>query len=167
MPEVRDTDRYQKVRTHSRASGTQTRIYLQDAPAVLDQHRTVTLPAGQIFGELAALGRVPRSATVLAATEARLLEIRWQGLRELRRYDPGWKRHIDENYRRNALHAVLQANPLFANLTYKVTFVGGTGRFANAKGTGTMEVTAEFTSALGGLANWTMKGVVITSPVGN
>jgi hypothetical protein len=56
------------------------------------------------------------------------------------------------------------ANPLFANLTYKVTFVGGTGRFARATGTGTIEVTAEFTSALGGLANWTMKGVVITSP---
>jgi Fe-S-cluster-containing dehydrogenase component/CRP-like cAMP-binding protein len=117
VPEVRDTERYRKVRTQSRAAGTKTRIYLQDAPAVLDQHRTVTLPAGQIFGELAALGRVPRSATVLAATETRLLEIRWQGLRELRRYDPGWKRHIDENYRKNALHAVLQANPLFANLT--------------------------------------------------
>jgi hypothetical protein len=59
------------------------------------------------------------------------------------------------------------ANPLFAHLTYNVTFVGGTGRFANAKGTGTMEVTAEFTSALGGLANWTMKGVVIPLTAGN
>src|SRR5262245_3911072 len=53
-------------------------------------------------------------------------------------------------------------NPLFANLTYDVKFVGGTGRFAQSTGTGTMEVTAEFTSDLGGLANWTMKGVVIT-----
>jgi len=59
------------------------------------------------------------------------------------------------------------ANPLFVNLTYKVTFVGGTGKFAGARGTGTIEVTAEFTSALGGLANWTMKGVVITPPSGN
>jgi hypothetical protein len=59
------------------------------------------------------------------------------------------------------------ANPLFANLNYNVTFVGGTGRFAHARGTATMEVTAEFTSALGGLANWTMKGVVLTSPAGN
>ena len=59
------------------------------------------------------------------------------------------------------------ANSLFANLTYKVTFVGGTGKFARARGTGTMEVTAEFTSPLGGLANWTMKGVVITSPSGS
>jgi hypothetical protein len=59
------------------------------------------------------------------------------------------------------------ANPLFANLTYSVKFVGGTGAFAGATGTGTMEVTAEFTSQLGGLANWTMKGVVITPPSGN
>ena len=59
------------------------------------------------------------------------------------------------------------ANPLFVNLTYKVTFVGGTGKFAGARGTGTIEVTAEFASALGGLANWTMKGVVITPPSSN
>src|SRR5438128_1911586 len=44
------------------------------------------------------------------------------------------------------------ANSLFVNLTYKVTFVGGTGRFDRARGTGTMEVTAEFTSPLDGLA---------------
>ncbi len=56
------------------------------------------------------------------------------------------------------------ANPLFANLTYKVKFVGGTGAHVGATGTGTMEVTAEFTSALTGLANWTMKGVVISPP---
>jgi len=118
IPEVRDTERYRNIRTQSRGeSGAATRIFLQDVPAVLDPTRTVTLPAGQIFGELAALGRVPRSATVFAATETRLLEIRWQGLREMRRYDPGWKRHIDENYRRNALRGVLQANPLFAGLT--------------------------------------------------
>src|SRR6267143_847499 len=59
------------------------------------------------------------------------------------------------------------ANPLFANLTYQVTFVGGTGKFARARGTGTIEVTAEFTSPLGGLANWTMKGVAITAPAGS
>lgn len=91
-------------------------MFLQDIPRVLDEHRSVTLVAGDIFGELAALGRVPRSATVFAETEARLLEIRWQGLRELRRFDPGWKRRIDENYRRNALLNHLQAHPVFASL---------------------------------------------------
>jgi Fe-S-cluster-containing dehydrogenase component/CRP-like cAMP-binding protein len=91
-------------------------MFLQDIPRVLDRNRTVTLQAGDIFGELAALGRVPRSATVFAEGGARLLEIRWQGLRELRRFDPGWKRRIDENYRRNALLNHLQAHPLFASL---------------------------------------------------
>jgi hypothetical protein len=55
------------------------------------------------------------------------------------------------------------ANPLFGNVSYTVTFVGGTGAFAGATGTATMEVTAEFTSPLAGLATWTMKGVVITA----
>lgn len=57
-------------------------------------------------------------------------------------------------------------NPNFANLTYTATFVGGTGAFANANGKATFEVTAEFNSPLTGLANWTMKGYVITPPAG-
>jgi Fe-S-cluster-containing dehydrogenase component/CRP-like cAMP-binding protein len=118
IPEVRDIERYRAIRARSRGpSAVATRTYLQDVPGVLDQYRTTQMTAGQIFGELAALGRVPRSATIFAETNAQLLEIRWQGLRELRRYDPTWKRYIDENYRQNALKAVLQENPLFAGLT--------------------------------------------------
>lgn len=117
IPEVRQAERSRHRQAQARRTADATaRIFLQDVPAVLDQHRTTTLEAGTIFGELAALGRVPRSATVFAEADARLLEIRWQGLRELRRYDPGWKRRIDENYRRNALQAVLQETPLFADL---------------------------------------------------
>ena len=56
------------------------------------------------------------------------------------------------------------ANAAFGNIVYKATFVGGTGAFAGATGTGTMEVTAEFNSLLTGLATWTMKGTVITPP---
>jgi len=118
IPEVRDAAHYRDVATHQRAAaGGTTRVFLQDVPGVLDHHRTAALGVGTVFGELAALGRVPRSATVIAEVETKLLEIRWQGLRELRRYDPGWKRRIDENYRRNALHAVLQGDPLFAGLS--------------------------------------------------
>jgi Fe-S-cluster-containing dehydrogenase component/CRP-like cAMP-binding protein len=115
---VRDPARYGQGRPLSRgAAGGETRIYLQDVARVLNEQRTAPLAAGEIFGELAALGRVPRAATAFAETEARLLEIRWQGLRELRRFDPGWKRRIDENYRRNALMSHLQATPLFADLS--------------------------------------------------
>ena len=113
-PEARDLDgRAARLKPEDAARSF---MFLQDIPRVLDRNRTVTLEAGDIFGELAALGRVPRSATVFAEGNARLLEIRWQGLRELRRFDPGWKRRIDENYRRNALLNHLQAHPLFASL---------------------------------------------------
>ena len=54
------------------------------------------------------------------------------------------------------------ANPNFANLSYTATFVGGTGAFVSATGKATFEVTAQFTSPLAGLANWTMKGYVLT-----
>ncbi|MFP6688023.1 MAG: hypothetical protein VCD31_01695, partial [Alphaproteobacteria bacterium] len=61
VPEVRDTSRYggQSVRE----SGTQTeadaRVFLQDVPAVLNSHNTAQLGPSTLFGELAALGRVP------------------------------------------------------------------------------------------------------------
>ena len=118
IPEVRDPQRYRDRHLASRrAKDGAARVFIQDLPAVLDKHRTAVLEAGAIFGELAALGRVPRTATILAEKPSQLLEIRWQGLRELRRYDPGWKRQIDATYRRNALQTHIEADPLFAGLS--------------------------------------------------
>ncbi len=116
IPEVRDTSRLLNKGLRKSNDAATSRVFLQDIPAVLNEYRTATLEAGTIFGELASLGRIPRTATVFAETEAELLEIRWQGLREIRKYDEGWKRKIDENYRQNAEKAHLRATPLFANL---------------------------------------------------
>ena len=91
-------------------------VFLQDVPTVLDQNKTASLEKGALFGELAALGRTPRTATIFAETGAELLEIRWQGLRELRKYDQGWRRIIDERYRKNALTAHLRATSIFSHL---------------------------------------------------
>ncbi len=122
VPEVRDAARYRDISANARRSKTDvnTHVFIQDIPRVLGESRTAILEAGDIFGELAALGRVPRSATIFAETDAKLFEIRWQGLRELRRYDPGWKRRIDDNYRRNALKSHLEAHPLFKSLETSV-----------------------------------------------
>ena len=111
-PETRDVSRYSGALTDS---GSKT-VFLQDFPAVLTDRDTAEIGAGNLFGELAALGRTPRAATVICSEDAEMLEIRWQGLRELRRFDAGWKRQIDENYRNNALQAHLQDTPLFAGL---------------------------------------------------
>ena len=117
IPEVRDTSRYglQTLRG-DRTDADSARVFIQDVPAVLDEFRTAKLGDGAVFGELAALGRIPRTATIFAETEAVLLEMRWQGLRELRKYNEGFRRRIDRQYRENALMVHLQETPLFAGL---------------------------------------------------
>lgn len=96
--------------------GGEPRVFLQDVPGVLDEERTLVLRAGEMFGEIAALGRTPRTATVVAEAGAELLEIRWQGLREIRAYSPEWKQEIDRRYRERSLTLHLAETPLFLNL---------------------------------------------------
>ena len=99
-----------------RGTGEQARIFLQDVPGILNEFGTLELGVGEIFGELAALSRSPRSATVFAEDEATLLELRWQGFRDILRYSPALKEHIDQLYRQNALASHLRATPLLADL---------------------------------------------------
>ncbi|MBT7936978.1 MAG: cyclic nucleotide-binding domain-containing protein, partial [Nitrospina sp.] len=117
IPEVRDVKRYglQALVRETNDLGA-AHVFLQDVPAILDKNKTASLGKGALFGELAALGRTPRTATIFAETDAELLEIRWQGLREFRKYDQGWRRLIDKRYRANALNAHLRATSIFSHL---------------------------------------------------
>ena len=121
-PEVRDVERFGSFDQgqHSQVRETDdlgaSHVFLQDIPAILDKNKTVSLGKGALFGELAALGRTPRTSTIFAETDAELLEVRWQGLREFRKYDQGWRRTIDQRYRANALNAHLGATTLFSHL---------------------------------------------------
>jgi len=116
-PEVRDA-KSQNQHSLVRAAEVlgSSHVFLQDVPAILDKNKTASLGKGALFGELAALGRTPRTSTIFAETDAELLEIRWQGLREFRKYDSGWRRLIDQRYRANALNAHLRATSIFAHL---------------------------------------------------
>ena len=69
-----------------------------------------------MFGELAALGRTPRTATVFAEGDVYLLEIRWQGLRDIMHRDDAMKQHIDRLFRERALVSFLHGSPLFQHL---------------------------------------------------
>jgi Fe-S-cluster-containing dehydrogenase component/CRP-like cAMP-binding protein len=116
-PEFRDIQNYNnKSGIRESAVLGSSHVFLQDVPAVLDSNKTAVLEGGALFGELAALGRTPRTATIFAGKDSELLEIRWQGLRELRKYDEGWRRLIDQRYRQNALKAHLGATSIFSHL---------------------------------------------------
>lgn len=115
MPEVRNPKLYENA-LNKRKSKHGTRIVLQGVPGVLNKYNTAKLVAGQIFGEIAAMSRTPRTATVVASEDVKLLEIRWQGLRDIRRRAKELKEHIDKIYRKNNLRFQIQETPMFKKL---------------------------------------------------
>ncbi|MFT4608973.1 MAG: Fe-S-cluster-containing dehydrogenase component/CRP-like cAMP-binding protein, partial [Chitinophagales bacterium] len=86
-----------------------------DVPKLKEKYKSATLNEGAIVGEIAALGRVQRTATGYAETKVTLLEIRWQGVRDIRKYDEAWRTMIDKNYRQKMLKVQLEKHPDFSN----------------------------------------------------
>ena len=116
-PEFRDTNNSSS--DSSTVKTAETRIFLQDVPVVLDQYHTAQIEAGQWFGELAALGRTTRTATIFSEGTTKILEIRWQGLRDIMRFDKDGrlKQFLEDDFREHAMAAFLRNVPLFYNLT--------------------------------------------------
>ena len=101
----------------ARGEGDEVKVFLQDVPRILDKHKTALLEPGEFFGEIAALSRMPRTATIFAESDrAELVEIRWQGLRDLMKYDDALRQHIDQIYRDRALRSALREVPIFRSL---------------------------------------------------
>ncbi|MDG2130900.1 MAG: cyclic nucleotide-binding domain-containing protein [Fuerstiella sp.] len=117
--EFRNPDAKQSVSGNLRSVGGVTRVYISDVSAVIEQHKTARMDAGHWFGELAALGRTPRVATVFADETSTLLEIRWQGLRDILRFDrdQGLKKYIEDVFRERAMASLLRTERLFADIS--------------------------------------------------
>jgi Fe-S-cluster-containing dehydrogenase component/CRP-like cAMP-binding protein len=118
VPEARTSNRapFAENEAGSREEDGTTRVFLQDFPRILDRTGMAQIGPGEIFGELAALSRTPRSATVLADARTTLLEIRWQGLRDLMRRTPAIREHIEQAYRANSLRVHLRETTLLKDL---------------------------------------------------
>ncbi|WP_417740605.1 4Fe-4S dicluster domain-containing protein [Rosistilla oblonga] len=113
FPEVRTVDQItpggsSRVQQH----GDTASIFLQDFDGVVTHERTLQIGPGEMFGEVAAMYRAPRTATVVADSHATLVEVRWQGLRLLRR-DRVLAQQLEQNYRTNWLMIHLRETPLF------------------------------------------------------
>jgi len=110
-PETRD------FKSDAQASKVRSKgLFVQDVPAVLNAHETTVVGAGHLFGELSALGRTPRTTTIFADNQCELLEIRWQGLRDLCRRSKSLNKTVDDLYRKDSLDEQLQSTPIFSNV---------------------------------------------------
>ena len=104
------------------------RVFLHDVPRVIGPNESVELYAGEFFGEISALTRSPRSATIVANSEMVVLEVRWQGFREFLKRDSILRKHIHDQYRTNSLRAhlreieILKELPEIENLADVVEF---------------------------------------------
>jgi Fe-S-cluster-containing dehydrogenase component/CRP-like cAMP-binding protein len=84
-------------------------VFLQDVPRILEGKKTVEIGEGELFGEIAALGRSPRTATVISADDGtEILEIRWQGLRDLMNFAPEFKQYVEDRFRKFGLSTLLR-----------------------------------------------------------
>lgn len=96
----------------------EVRVFLQDVPRIIKLHETAKMGSGELFGEISALSRTPRTATVFADGDVEVLEIRWQGLRDLKKNAPEFDVKIRGLLREHGVSSYLQALPeLFGNLS--------------------------------------------------
>ena len=86
----------------------------------LSNYKTHRMNPGDMFGEIAALARSGRTTSVLAEGDVEVLEIRRQGVRDVRRFVEAFRTRVDKLYRSNSLKVQLHETPIFKQLDLNV-----------------------------------------------
>lgn len=92
------------------------RVHIDNLEEELADCQVATLGPGELIGEVAALTRSPRTASMVVTKPSELLEIRWQGFRDLRKYDEQFRKRVDDIYRERNRVSYLKALPFFTEL---------------------------------------------------
>jgi len=88
-----------------------------DAPIDLPYDKRVAqLHAGELFGEMTCMSYYPRSATVRAATDVRVLEM-LRNVLDIMQRNKSFREQLDRTYKQRALESHLKSVPVLASLT--------------------------------------------------
>lgn len=93
--------------------------HLTVSPQFIESNRDdySALENNNFYGEIAALVRGTRQATLFAGScDLELVEIRWQGLRDLMRYDADLRLHIQTIYKERSLRVQMANAAIFSHL---------------------------------------------------
>ncbi len=104
-------------KSNSAYSAREWQLHLDNVNDALKKYEHAELHSGEMFGEVGALGRTARTSTIVAEIYCELLEIRWQGLRDLRLLSSDFRKAIDDLYQKNSLLVHLYSLPLFSSLS--------------------------------------------------
>ena len=118
IPEVRSSV---QVATGEQHSGRRSRRENGRSPAPkpefnLEDYNTRRLGPGDYFGEIAALARSARTATIIADGEVEVVEIRRRAMRDISRFVESFRQRVDQLYRANSLSLHLSQTPIFGHL---------------------------------------------------
>ncbi|MCP4252220.1 MAG: 4Fe-4S dicluster domain-containing protein [Candidatus Scalindua sp.] len=117
LPEVRlQSEFHSGEDIGSCVNGEVTRDYLKDFNSIFSKYLVKRMGLGKMFGVMSTLARIPRTVTIFATENVELLEIRWQALREIRRYDDEFRSYVDTLYRKRSLIIHLRKILHFARL---------------------------------------------------
>ncbi|HIJ83205.1 MAG TPA: cyclic nucleotide-binding domain-containing protein [Magnetococcales bacterium] len=92
-------------------------IRLPSLEAAIRDYNTIKLQPHTLFGEVGALTRFPRNVSVFTEEDSELVDIRWQGLRDLRKFDEGFRQRLDALFRERSIKAFIKDSPLFQHLS--------------------------------------------------
>lgn len=113
--EYRNPHLYSSALKQENASGMNVRT-IENPTKIIQNSKTAIIKPGSFFGEVAALSRSTRSATLFADSEVLVYELRWQGLRDLRLWDKKFKDWVEDLFHQRDFLPLFTKNPLLATL---------------------------------------------------
>ena len=116
MPETRADLSFSEAQQSQDSIVKKTRMLPMALPEFLTDFNSREIYPGELTGEIAALRRSSRTATIFAEEPSSLIEIRWQGLRDICRRSKSLWEFLEERIRTYSLQLIFSDLPLLESI---------------------------------------------------